>query len=67
MSKFFKEFYYEEDGMGVIEIVMIIAVLIGLALLFRKQLADFATKLMGKVFNENVAPDPETFGEETTK
>ncbi len=35
-----KRFIKEEDGMGTLEIVIIIAVLLSLALLFRKQLGE---------------------------
>ena len=50
MLKCIKNFFTEEDGMGVIEIVIIIAVLVGLALLFRTQIGNFASNLMQKVF-----------------
>lgn len=48
-----KEFYYEEDGMGTVEIIMIIAALMCIALLFRKQIYDFAKKIMEVVFDQN--------------
>lgn len=48
-----KEFYYEEDGMGTVEIIMIIAALMCIALLFRKQIYDFAKKIMEVVFDKN--------------
>lgn len=53
-----KQFYEEEDGMGTVEIVMIIAALMCIALLFRKQVYDFAKKIMETVFPESgiVAP-----------
>lgn len=34
-----KNFMYEEDGMGTIEIAILIAALVALAIVFRKQLA----------------------------
>ena len=39
-----------EEGMGTVEIVIIIAVLVGLALIFRDAIIDFATKVMGTLF-----------------
>ena len=37
-----KEFYMEEDGMGTVELVMIIAARMCIALLFREQIFNFA-------------------------
>ena len=63
MLKCIKNFFTEEDGMGVIEIVIIIAVLVGLALLFRTQISKFAGSLMKKVFNTGTVPTGELTGE----
>lgn len=54
-----KRFYTEEEGMGTVEIVMIIAALMCIALLFQKQIVGFAKGLMEKVFDNkySVAPD----------
>ena len=49
-----RKFYEEEDGRGTIEIVMIIAALMCIALLFRQTIVDFAKKLMEKVFPESM-------------
>lgn len=56
-----KQFYEEEDGMGVVEIVMIIAALMCIALLFRKQITLFAKGIMENVFKTDTvkAPSPE--------
>ena len=51
MVKFFKDFWYEEDAMGTIEIVIIIAVLVAIAIIFKDTISDFAGKLMEDVFN----------------
>ncbi|MBQ7264491.1 MAG: hypothetical protein IJS61_00145 [Firmicutes bacterium] len=48
----FKSFIYEEDGMGTIEIAILIAVLVALAIVFRKQLASLWNSISGK--NEQV-------------
>lgn len=43
-----KRFLKEEDGMGTVEIVIILAVLVSIALIFRKQIIDFVRdKLSG--------------------
>lgn len=41
-------------GLGTLEVVIIIAVLLSVALLFREQLTNFANELMGKVFDGSV-------------
>lgn len=41
-------------ALGTIEIVIIIAILIGLALLFRKNIQSFAESLMSKVFDTSI-------------
>lgn len=46
-----KRFFVEEDGMGTVEIVIIVAVLVGLALLFREQIFGFAQDVLSKVFD----------------
>ena len=47
----FIRFLREEDGLGTVELVVIIAVLLGVALLFRKQLFDFVQKVLNSIFN----------------
>ena len=54
-----KRFYTEEEGMGTVEIVMIIAALMCIALLFQKQIVGFAKRLMEKVFSDNYNKGPE--------
>lgn len=43
-----KDFVREEDGVGVIEIVLILVVLIGLVIIFKKQI----TTLLEGIFKE---------------
>ena len=43
-----KAFFSEEDGVGVIEVVLILVVLIGLVIIFKKQI----TTLLNNVFKE---------------
>ena len=43
-----KAFFSEEDGVGVIEVVLILVVLIGLVIIFKKQ----TTTLLNNVFKE---------------
>lgn len=41
-----KDFIYEEDGAGVVEVLLILVVLIGLVIIFKKQI----TKLVNDIF-----------------
>lgn len=40
-----KEFLAEEDGVGVVEIILILVVLIGLVLIFKKQLTNLVNDI----------------------
>ncbi len=53
-----KRFLAEEEGMGTVEIVMIIAALMVIALLFREQITKFAENIMKIVFDESVIEAP---------
>lgn len=48
LKKEFVHFLKEEDGVGVIEVVLILVVLIGLVIIFKKQI----TTLLENVFKE---------------
>ena len=53
MFGFVRRFILEEDGMGTVEIVIIIAVLVGIALIFRDSIITFATGVMKSVFSDD--------------
>ncbi|MGN7358587.1 Flp1 family type IVb pilin [Paenibacillus sp. SAF-054] len=44
-----KGFWKQEDGLGMLEMILIIAVIIIIAVLFRDQLYDLVKRLIGKV------------------
>lgn len=52
MTGLVKNFLKEEDGLGTVEIVVIIAVLVGIALIFRDAIIKFATDIMKGVFGD---------------
>lgn len=56
MLNLVKGFLKEEEGMGTIEVVVIIAVLVALALLFKEQIGKFATNLMEAFFQVPTKP-----------
>lgn len=45
-----KRFWMEEDGMGTVEIIIIIAVLVAVALIFKDGITGFVKNLMNKFF-----------------
>ncbi len=46
MVKIFKDFLKEEDGLGTVEIVLLIAILVGLALAFKKSIVEFVNGIL---------------------
>lgn len=52
MIKLLKNFLKEEDGLGTVEIVVIIAVLVGVALIFRAAIFTFVKSAVLKIFNQ---------------
>ncbi len=44
-----KDFLLEEDGMGTVEIILIIVVLIGLVIIFKEQLNDLVNDIFDKI------------------
>lgn len=53
MLNHIKGFLREEDGLGTVEIVVIIAVLVGIALIFRDAIIKFVTEIMRGVFGDD--------------
>lgn len=67
MLNFWKRFWTEEDGMTAIEMVVIIAVLLVVALTFREAIVKYINQLINAIFkNPNIEIDSarteETFG-----
>lgn len=50
---FLKRFLGEEDGMETIEVVVIIAVLVTIALVFRKAITGYVVQLTDKLFSND--------------
>lgn len=44
-----RQFLKEEDGIGVVEIILILVVLIGLVIIFRTQLNSIVTSIFSKI------------------
>jgi Flp pilus assembly pilin Flp len=47
--KNFKYFLREEDGMGTVEIILIIVVLVGLVIIFKGRITEIVEKLFDKI------------------
>ena len=47
-----KNFFKEEEGMGTVEIVIILAVLVSIALIFRNTIMDFVTNAIESIFGD---------------
>lgn len=52
MKKNFKDFIREEDGMGTVEVILIIVVLIGLVIIFKKQLTQIVNNIFSKISSQ---------------
>ena len=50
MRKLLKRFCCEESGMGTVEVIIIIAVLVAVALLFKEGITEFVQNLMRQFF-----------------
>lgn len=48
----FRRFLSDEDGLGTVEIVIIVAVLVGLAMIFRKQIFSFVNQIFERIFGD---------------
>ena len=51
--KLWKEFWEEESGVAVLEIVLILVVLIGLVMIFKKQLTTLLQNILNKITSQS--------------
>ena len=49
-----KNFLMEEDGIGVVEVILILVVLIGLVIIFKEQLTDLVEDIFDTITKEAV-------------
>lgn len=47
--KNWRQLWLEEDGMGTVEIILIIVVLVGLVLIFKEQITDIVESIFSKI------------------
>ena len=52
MKEMIKNFWKEEDGMGVVEVVLITIVLVGLVILFKNQITAMVNSILSKMSSQ---------------
>lgn len=48
-----KEFILEEDGIGVVEIILILVILIGLVIIFKDQMKSLVNKIFSSIAKDS--------------
>jgi Flp pilus assembly pilin Flp len=51
ITELMKEFIKEEDGIAIVEIILILVLLVGLVLLFRQSITDFVKGVIESIAN----------------
>ncbi len=50
--KKWKDFWKEEDGMGTVEIILIIVVLVGIVIIFKSQITELVESIFDKITSQ---------------
>lgn len=50
--KTWNDFWREEDGMGTVEIILIIVVLVGLVVIFKTQITELVNSIFDKITSQ---------------
>ena len=50
--KSFRQFLTEEDGMGTVEVILIIVVLVGLVIIFKEKITEVVNSVFTKITNQ---------------
>jgi Flp pilus assembly pilin Flp len=58
-----KRFFGDEEGLGTVEMVLLIAVLVGLALIFKDSIIDFVKKILDQITGQGDVFDPGRMGD----
>ena len=53
MRKLFMRFVQEEDGIGVVEMILILVVLIGLVIIFKSQLTSLVNQIFDNITSQS--------------
>lgn len=57
MLKILRSFMKDEEGISTVEIVVIIAILVGIALLFKDSIVSFVKKIISNFIDADVRPE----------
>lgn len=50
--KSFRQFLTEEEGMGTVEVILIIVVLVGLVIIFKEKITEIVNSIFSKITNQ---------------
>ena len=50
--KSFRQFLTEEEGMGTVEVILIIVVLVGLVIIFKEKITEVVNSIFTKITNQ---------------
>ena len=50
--KSFRQFLTEEDGMGTVDVILIIVVLVGLVIIFKEKITEVVNSIFTKITNQ---------------
>lgn len=50
--KTFRQFIKEEDGMGTVEVILIIVVLVGLVVIFKEKIMEIVNSIFSKITSQ---------------
>ncbi len=50
--KTFRQFITEEEGMGTVEVILIIVVLVGLVIIFKEKITEIVNSIFTKITNQ---------------
>lgn len=53
MKQLWKRFWQEEDGIGTVEMILILVVLIALVLIFKNQLTSLVNQIFDKITSQS--------------
>lgn len=48
-----RDFIYEEDGIGVVEMILILVVLIAMVLIFKEQISSLVNKIFSQISTDS--------------
>jgi len=58
MRGFFRGLWKRENGMGTVEVVIIVAILVGVALIFKGQITGFVKEIGDRIFRPDAVVQP---------